>query len=156
MTKLTLRLALVGSLVALAACSPRLIPNTKIQDTPDNRAIIDIVRQYKTAYEMKDATTIASLASPRYLDPRESISHATLATELAKDFEKVKQLQLDITLRRIEVQKSDAKGERAEVDYFYSTSFLLASTDSVWKTETDEKRMILERLDGQWRVLSGF
>jgi hypothetical protein len=145
-------LPLLGLLATLTACSPTLIPNTQIRDTEDNRAILDIVREYKNAFEAKDAKAIAALASPRYLDARDSVSKETLTQDLEKDFAKVKDIHLDINVRRIETE-----GNRAHVDYFFSEAFLLASTDQQWQRESDDKRMILERDDKiGWQVLSGF
>ena len=63
----------------------------------------------------------------------------------------MKQCQLELTVRRV-----DAVGDRAQVDYFYSTSFQIDAAEQPWRTETDEKRMILERESGAWKVLSGF
>lgn len=147
---LVARRATLAVLVLLSACSPTLIPNTKLEDTQDNRAILELVKAYKAAYEAKDAEGVAKLASERYLDARESISYATLRDELKKDFARVNQLQLELNVRRITVT-----GDRAEVDYFYSTSFQLAGSDPAWKTESDEKRMQLVREKNEWKVISG-
>lgn len=144
--------ALAAALLALplAACGPKMIGHTTIADTDDNREILDVLQKYREAYEARDSKAITELASPRYLDQRESISYDTLKTSLQADFERVKQLQLELTVRRIEIDD-----DRALVHYFYSTSFQLAGNET-WNTETDDKRMILAREDGRWRVLSGF
>jgi ketosteroid isomerase-like protein len=150
---MTVRLApvLAAACLALplAACGPKMIGRTTIEDSSDNRAILEVVQQYRVAYEAKDSQAIMKLASPRYLDQRDSISFDTLQSSLQKDFERVKQLQLELTVRRIEVDQ-----DRAQVHYFYSTSFQLAGNEQ-WTTETDDKKMILAREDGAWRVLSG-
>lgn len=146
------RLAALPLLAVLAlACSPSLIPGTTIPDTEDDRAILDLLRQYKNAFEARDAKAIAALASPRYLDARDSVSHETLEQDLVKDFEKIKDARLDVQVRRIEVAR-----DHATVDYFYSTAFLVNAQGADWQRESDDKRMTLERVDRSWRVLSGF
>lgn len=144
------RLSVLLPLLALTACAPKVIPNTRIADTADNRAILGVVQRYKRAYEAKDAPAIAALASPKYLDARDNISYATLEQELQNVFDRVKEVQLELNVRDIRVE-----GDRAQVDYFYTTSFLLAAAAPEWQREVDEKRMVLERTNGQWLVVSG-
>src|SRR4051812_4693695 len=86
------------------ACAPRVIPNTEVPDTPDNRAIVDVAQHYKQAMEAKDAEGVAQIASPRYLDARDSISYETLQKQLHDYFVKVGQIHLDFTPRRIVVE----------------------------------------------------
>src|SRR5205807_1256106 len=53
--------------VAVAAgATARLIPNTKVPDTPENREIIDVCERYRHALEARDAITLMALASPHY------------------------------------------------------------------------------------------
>lgn len=139
-------------LLTLSACVPRYIPNTEIRNTKDNREILDVISKYKDAFEAQDAQAIAALASTRYLDPRDNISYDTLISDLERDFEEVKQVQLDIAVRRIEVKK-----EVATVDYFYSSNVLIKTEgEDRWRSQTDDKRMTLVHEDGAWKVLSGF
>jgi len=145
------RRALLPALATiLGACGPHNIANTSVRDTADNRAILDVLRQYKEAFEGRDAKGVLALASTRYLDPRDSISYSTLESQLAKTFEGVKQTQLELVVRRVEVVR-----DRAEVDYFYSSAYQLAVGDGQWRTESDDKRMVLEREGGRWKIVSG-
>lgn len=148
--KFLARLSVLLPLLALTACAPKMIPNTRIADTEDHRAVLAVVQRYKRAYEAKDAEAIAALASPKYLDARDNISHATLEKELQEDFDRVKEVQLELNVRDIRID-----GDRAQVDYFYTTSFLLATSHPEWQREVDEKRMVLERTNGDWLVVSG-
>lgn len=147
----------VASAVAVTAalsmgCAPKLIPNTTIRDTQDNRQILEVIRRYKNAFEALDAQAIAALASPRYLDARHNISYETLVTDLEKDFEHVRQVQLDIAVKRIDIEKDVAR-----VDYIYSANILIRGTgEDRWEKTTDDKRMTLVRDGNEWKVLSGF
>ena len=40
--------------VLTSGCAPRRIPGTDLDDTPDNRAIIDVMGKYKKAFEARD------------------------------------------------------------------------------------------------------
>lgn len=145
--------ALLAAFAVLAVgCATRYIPNTQIRDTKDNREILEIVRKYKNAFEAQDAQAIAALASPRYLDPRDNVSYETLISDLEKDFELVRQVQLDIAVRRINIER-----DTATVDYFYSANALIRSEgEDRWRTHTDDNRMTLVYDEGNWRVVSGF
>jgi hypothetical protein len=139
------------ALFSLAACGPKLIPNTPFEDTADNREILEILRKYKIAVETRDAKAVVALASPSYLDARESISYETLEKELQKDFDRLKDIRLDLRVNRIKVENG-----KAQVDYYYTTTFQFASaTDQTWKRSEDDKRMILAQENGVWRVTAG-
>jgi hypothetical protein len=142
---------LVVFVLPMSACPPKYIPHTEIQDTPDNRAIMDIIHAYKDGFEAKDSKAIMSLASPRYLDSRDSIGYETLEKQLSYYFERVRQDHLDLSPRRIVVE-----GEHARVDYIFALSYILNSAQPKWVSQTDDKRMTLARENGRWRVTSGF
>ncbi len=139
------------TLLVVTACAPSLIAGTTIEDTEDNKAVLEVLRRYKNAFEAKDAKAIIELASPKYLDSRDSISRATLEADLEKEFAKVKDVRLDINVRRIEVTR-----DRAVADYFFSTAHIVDAPSAEWKRESDDRRMILERDGKEWKVLSGF
>jgi hypothetical protein len=145
------RLMFALPLLVVTACAPSLIAGTTIEDTEDNKAVLDVLRRYKNAFEAKDAKAIIELASPRYLDSRDSISRATLEADLEKEFGRVKDVRLDINVRRIEVTR-----DRAVADYFFSTAYIVDAPSAEWKRESDDRRMILERDGKEWKVLSGF
>lgn len=136
--------------VFAAACGAKLIPNTQIQDTADNREILSVVSQYRDAYQARDAQAIANLVSDRYLDKRAGISKSVLENNLQEDFDRVRELQLEINVHRIAVE-----GDQAQLDYFYSTSYLLKTPDATWETKTDDKRMHLVRESDGWKIING-
>lgn len=146
------QLVLAAGLFVLlgTACAPRQIPGTTLRDTQDNREILDLMRRYKDAFTAQDPARILALASSRYLDPRDNIDYVTLQTKLDQYFARVSEVSLDILVRRIDVE-----GDHAQVDYFYSLSYLLAAPDAEWRTDSDDNRMVLTREAGQWKVLSG-
>ncbi len=148
------RLSLALACALACACAPALIPGSHIPDTADDRALLAVLRDYKNAFETKDAKAIVALASPRYLDERQSISYSTLENKLASDFAHVKDVHLDVNVRSVEVH-----GNTAYVDYFYSEDFILNTVDATWHRTSDDKRMTLvrePRAPHGWFVTSGF
>lgn len=133
-----------------SACGTKMIPNTQIKDTADHREILSVVAQYRDAYQARDAHAISELASDSYLDKRAGISKSVLEDSLQEDFDRVRELQLEINVHRISVA-----GDRAQLDYFYSTSYLLKAPDATWETKTDDKRMELVLEPDGWKILSG-
>jgi hypothetical protein len=143
--------ALAFLVVPLSACPPKMIPHTEIPDTPDNRAIIDVMHKYREAFQDKDAKPLVQLASPRYLDARDSIGYEMLEKQLQNYFDHVNAIHMDITPRRIVVE-----GDHAHVDYIFALNYLTKALNARWVSQTDDKRMTLEKENGVWRVTSGY
>jgi len=59
-------LVAAGLALALAACKPSLLPGTSIEDTSDNRAVIDFVTEYRDAVEARSAAKVLSLVADDY------------------------------------------------------------------------------------------
>lgn len=145
-----LALSLVATVV-LAACGPKLIPRTEIVDSKDNRDLIDVLMKYKEAFEAKDAKAVAALASPHYLDARDSISYETLEKQLTAYFEKTKQIHMEVTPRRAAIE-----GDHGRLDYIFALNYVLNTSEPQWRSQTDDKRMTFEREGNGWKVTSGF
>jgi hypothetical protein len=140
----------------LAACSPSLIPGTKVPDRPENRAVLEVLARYKVAAEALDTQTILSLAAPTYFEQSNSrgatpVDAAGLARALQEKFGRVKTLKMDITVRDLRI-----RGERAEIDYFLVMHYALdLPAKEKWFPDSDDQRMVLALIGGQWKVASG-
>ena len=55
------------SLAAAAGCDKN-IPNTTVKDTPENRAVITFMENYRNAVEARDVGALLAMAHPQYLD----------------------------------------------------------------------------------------
>jgi hypothetical protein len=135
----------------LTGCSPRLIPGTEIPDTPTDRNLLTLMHHFRDSFQSKDTDALVAMASPRYLDARDSISYDTLKTQLKSYFDKVKELHLDVTVRRITVE-----GAHARIDYVFAINYLLDTVDPKWRSQTDDRRMTLVREDNTWKITSGY
>jgi hypothetical protein len=140
----------------LAACSPALIPGTKVPDRPENRAVLEVLARYKLAAEALDTQAILSLAAPAYFEQSNSrgatpVDGAGLSRALQDKFGRVKTLKMDITVRDLRIQ-----GDRAEIDYFLVMHYALdLPAKEKWFPDSDDQRMVLARIDGKWKVASG-
>jgi hypothetical protein len=140
-----------------AACSHATLPGTNIQDTPQNRAVLDVFGRYKLALEARDAGAILALTTPDYADPGDPsrgirpLDHHGLEQRLKGDLSKVTGIRLEATVKDVEV-----KGEEARLDYFQVLRFAVATpSGEKWKSESDDARMRFVRLNGEWKIASG-
>jgi SnoaL-like domain len=152
-----MRIAPLFALAALASCAHRLIPGTQIPDEPENRAVLQVLANYKQAMEARDADALLSLAAPGYFDkgdpnrPADPHDLAGLRKSVPKDFNGVRALKLDIDPRNLKID-----GDRAQVDYFAVMRYAVAlPTGEKWFSESDDQRMKFVKIDGDWKISSG-
>src|SRR5713101_4849022 len=143
-----MRTAPLLALAALAACTHRVIPGTQIPDEPENRAVLQVLVNYKQAMEARDADALLSLAAPGYFDkgdpnrPADPRDLAGLRKSVPKDFNGVRALKID--------------SDPAQVDYFAVMRYAVAlPTGEKWFTESDDQRMKFVKIDGDWKISSG-
>jgi hypothetical protein len=144
-------------ILLLAACARDTIPGTQIPDEPKTRAVLDAFGRYKAALEARDATALYGLAAPSYYDPGDPsrgvgpTDYQTLQTKLQHDFDKVDGLKLEVTLKDVQV-----KGEEARVDYFQVLRYAVNTPSGArWKSESDDARMKMVKVGGEWKIASG-
>src|SRR6266851_279601 len=141
-----MRIAPLLALAALAACTHNTIPGTNVPDEPQNRAVLQVLANYKQAMEARDPNALLSLAAPGYFDkgdpsrPGDPHDLEGLRKSLPRDFGGVRSLKLDIDVRNLKID-----GDRAQVDYF----------GVKWFTESDDQRMKFVKVDGDWKISSG-
>ena len=151
-----MRRALPACLLA-AACSHATLPGTNIQDTAENRAVLDVFGKYKSALEARDPTAILALATPDYSDPGdpsrgvEPADRPGLQRKLQEDLGKVTGLRLEATVKDLQI-----KGNEARLDYFQVLRYAVATpSGEKWKSESDDARMRFLRVNGEWKIASG-
>ena len=156
---MTLRPAplLAAGLALLAACAPRLLPGTDIRDTPENRAVYEVVRSYQQALERRDAPAILALVAPDYFDnagtpdPSDDIDRAKLEQTLPADLAKLEGVRLDVTIRNIQVQ-----GDNAIAEVFYETYYRVETpAGPVPRRDSDVHQIHLRKIEGAWKITSG-
>ncbi len=152
------------ALLAIVGCrGPQVAP--AIPDTPEARAIIEVLESYRKAMEARDVDAILAIASRTYHDnmgspdPETDIYFHDLDLKLAEDFEQVRRIRLDMEVLRIEMHESEIEGGPpiATVRYRYDVRYQLSMpSGEKWHNSLDVNQMMLQlEDDGAWRVLSG-
>lgn len=146
-------------LVLLSGCAPRKIPGTDLDDTSETRAVLDLMKRYRTAVESRNPAAVLQLADESFRDdggssqPEDDLDYATLKAQLATRFARVADLRLDVVVRRIEF---DDDVKRARVTYSYTMSFKLPEYSGKTQSDNDLKQMLLKRVgDQEWKITSG-
>jgi ketosteroid isomerase-like protein len=154
---MTSRLLAVLSALALAACTPSLIPGTEVQDSRDNRAVYEVIRSYAEAMQKKDAPAVLALVAPDYFDGAgtptadDDLDRAGLERVLAADLAKVDSLKLEIGVKKIEVA-----GDRAQAHMFYDGYYRVVTPGgAVPKRTSDLHLMQLRKIGKDWKIVSG-
>lgn len=149
-----------GLLLAVAAgCAHSKIRDTEIDDTPENRDVLEFVEEYKRAVESLDAEAVIALVDPSFYedngntDSSDDYDYEGLKTNLRESFERTKAMQLLLRIDAIEVERDQAFAElyyefRAHNEYPSGTK---------WDTGTDRTRLRLIRSskDAPWRIAAG-
>jgi ketosteroid isomerase-like protein len=150
-------LTLACGVLALSACSHATIANTPIEDTKENRDVLQVLANYKLAVEAKDIDGLMSLISPTYMDvtipgrAKETKDYEQLKTALKDQFARTKSIRLEVHPRDVKVE-----GNFAFVDYFYVVRYdPILPSGTTWRSETDDARLKLERQQGKWKIISG-
>src|SRR5262245_40759678 len=98
----------------LAACAPKRIPGTELEDTGDTRAILAVMEKYRAALEARDAKAIQAMVSPKFRDdggtpddPSDDLTAANLGPHLQALFQKVQNPKVDFNVRRVEFREED-------------------------------------------------
>jgi hypothetical protein len=154
-----LGLGLLGAIVLpLAACRSQLIPNTDVEDTRENRDIIQFCERYRKAVEHRDVHQLVELAHENYyedggnIDAEDDLDKAGLEGYLRTKFSDAKAIRYEIRYRRIGKGRNDV----LFVDYTYSASYQLPTEEGdVWRrTVADNRLELVPRRDG-FLILSG-
>jgi len=145
-------------IVPLAACGPKLIPNSSIPDTPETRQILDVVVAYRDALQNRDVEKITSLLSPTFFETSGTPEGADdydlqgLKTKLNDWVSRTKAVRADFQVKNIVVE-----GDRAKAQFFYEVNYQVATPEGppLWMRDADTKEMVLKKEDGMWRITSG-
>ncbi len=156
-------LALLPLLALLASgCQPKRIPGISIalKDTPDHRAIVDLVEQYRRAVESKDIDALLALADERFYEDagtpetEDDYNYQGLREHFEQHFDRLGKMQLNIMLKDVEV-----RGDQADVDYRYVARYRMdLPAGEKWRVIDEVNRLELVR-QGEgpdWKVKSGF
>ena len=143
---------------AVLGCGSSTIPNTTVEDTSDNRAVVQFVEKYRHAVQRKDVAALLSLASPRYLDDNGSpagtddIDYENLKARLTLWKDNVLDVRYEIRYRNITYRETTVW-----VDYTYTGNYRIKSPDGTtrWSRRLADNRLILDNRGDSFLILSG-
>lgn len=147
--------------VLVAGCKPELIPGTSLEDTPENRAVVDFLEQYRTAVEARAADKVLALVASDYWEDNGTVEQADdygvekLQRELDDLFGHTRTIHLEVQVQHVERQ-----GEVVRVDYRYLQRALLAlEAGEKWVSHSDVNRIVLrprgEAPEDGFEIVSG-
>ena len=149
---------LLASLLGVLGCKVQLIPNTDVEDTAVNRAVIEFCETYRTAVERRDVERLMSLADEGYyenggtLDATDDIDMAGLREYLTNQFVQTNGIRYDIRYRRVTLGEK----EHVYVDYTFSASYKVPTDEGeLWQRRVGENRLELVPHEDGYRVLAG-
>lgn len=154
-----LTLLACGFLAPLGACTPKLIPNTEVEDTPEARDVVEFVEKYRTAVISRDVSRLLSLASKDYYDDmgtpqgEDDVDLEGLTERLNATFgPELLSVHYDIRYRDVVFLPT-----KVLVDYTYIGRFRINATEgSRWERRLSDNRMVLAKTDkGGYEILSG-
>ncbi len=156
--RLALAFALGALWGALAGCAPKNIPGTPIPDTTVNRLLMQEMEAYRQAVERRDTDAIMAMVSPNYFDvrghPDDPVYHwnyERAKTDLPEKFAKVKDLRLEIQVRKI-----DVKGTYATVSYLFTENFVTQLPSGQFpKHDSDVTQMAFQLVGKRWLIVRG-
>jgi ketosteroid isomerase-like protein len=154
---MTNRLLLVLAALAAAACAPKRIPGTDIEDTRENRAVYAVIDDYVKAMNQRDAVAVLTHVADDYFDdagtpePADDLDRGRLEKALAEDLARVEAAKLAVSLRKIEVV-----GDTAFAEIFYDSYYRVQTPGgAVPRRDSDVHRIRLKKVDGVWKIVAG-
>lgn len=155
-TPLLLLAALVAGSTS-AGCAARMIPNTDVPDSDENREVVEFVEQYRHAMEARAPGQILRLVSEAYYDDNgtptteDDIDYGSLRDRLARLSEDVLEVRYEMRYRRVIF-----RADRVLVDFTYTGRFKVETPEGErWSRRLSDNRLELVRENGEYRIASG-
>jgi hypothetical protein len=157
----TLFALLVVTLSAASGCKPDLIAGTQVEDSEENRKVLEFLTRYQAAMQSRKSDDVVQLCAADYFEtngndkPDDDYNLDGLRERLNKHFEKTKELTLEVYVQKVE--RNDAG--IVAVAYRYNTRALVAfPAGEKWVTATDVSRIVLRPVENDeagFRIVSG-
>ncbi len=151
-------------LVALlsAACAPALIPGTSVEDSEENRHVLEFLNKYRKAVIEKNVDGVVGLCAQDYFEDNGTAEQtddyglSQLKDKLARALGQTKEIQLEIIVQAIERDKAAEHGP-VRVVYRYNQRALVSfPAGEKWITVSDVNRLVLrDDAAGGFLITSG-
>lgn len=141
----------------VVGCGGGTIPNTRIEDTERNREVVEFVEKYRHAVQSQDVGRILALTSKDYFDDmgtptgEDDVSYHGLREALLKLKEQVKAVRYQISYRSVTYVR-----DKVLIDMLYTGWFQVDTPDGQeWKRRLEPHRLVLKRVDNEYKIVSG-
>ena len=143
----------------LAGCATTMLPGTEIEETPENRAVYDLVQRYRRDIEERDVADLRKMISRDYFengattdDTTDDYGYDKLVADvmpILKD--NIKRVKVDVRVTEIVVGE-----RRAHAAFEYTVRFLYTEGGKEgWIASNDFNRLELVREDDAWKIADG-
>src|SRR5215471_12973160 len=144
--------------VSVGGCTTHFIPNTDVEDTEDNRRIIDFCERYRHAVESRNIPLLLKLADPRYYedggnaDSSDDMDYDGLREYLEGQFKQTRAIRYEMHYHRV----STGRKLTLFVDYTYSASYKIPSpTGDLWRRRVADNRLEIVPEGESFKILAG-
>jgi hypothetical protein len=170
MRVLMLSLAVSCAALSGSGCKPELIPGTTVEDSEENRKILEFLTRYQQAMQNHNVDDIVKLCAADYYedngnaDPKDDYNIDGLRAKLGDYFKMTKELTLEVYVQTIEKEEPQTENNGVAVVYRYNTRALVAfPSGQKWLTATEVNKIKLRPLaddtaspeSGAYRITSG-
>ena len=138
-------------------CAHGKIPNTRVDDTNENREVLDFIEDYRLAVERRDTDSLLTMASQSYFDDmgtpggHDDIDFQGLKAELDSFKTEVLAARYQISYRGVQYVEN-----RVLVDVLYTGWFRVETPDGPqWRRRFEPHRLVLAREKREYKILSG-
>jgi len=139
-------------------CAHSNIPNTRVEDTEQNREVVEFMEKYRMAVENRDVASLLGMASRDYFDDMgtptgdDDVDYEGLRAGLQRIREEVLAARYQISYRAI----SYTSARKVLVDVLYTGWFkILTAEGTQWRRRLEPHRIVLAREDNAYRIISG-
>ena len=129
------------SVVALGgACAPALIPGTSVEDSEENRQVLEFLNKYRRAVIDKNLDGVVSLCAPDYFEDNGTVEQtddyglAQLRDKLGHTLGQTKEIQLEIIVQTIERDEAEPKAPLRVVYRYNQRALLTFPAGDKWIT----------------------
>jgi hypothetical protein len=158
MTRTALRFAVVVAALAAVACSKAFIPNTDVEDTSDNRAVILFCERYRHSLEDKNVPELLKLMSPGHFEDGgntkndDDADYDQMREFLTGDFLKTTGIRYEIRYRRVTFTERN----HVYVDYTYAAAWKLPGVrNDEWHHTVADNRLDLVHDGESFKIVAG-
>jgi hypothetical protein len=144
--------------VSLGGCTTHYIPNTDVEDTEDNRRIIDFCERYRHAVEGRNIPMLLKLADSRYYedggnaDSSDDMDYDGLREYLEGQFKQTRAIRYEMHYHRV----TTGRKQTLFVDYTYSASYKIPSpSGDLWRRRVADNRLEIVPSGESFKILAG-